>query len=345
VGEKAVLVTGAAGEVGLSLIDHFLEEGAYRVIALDLARIAKWPSATRGVTAIQGDITDRALVRDLFAAHDIRKVFHLAAVLSSTAEKRPGLAHDVNVNGSFHLLQAARDYSQEIGEPVQFIFPSSIAVYGIPTPEMKRSAGAVREDQFLTPITMYGLNKLYIENIGQYFACRYGLLEPAASDIRVDFRALRLPGLLSAETVPTGGTSDYASQMVHACAHGRPYASFASPEIKIPFMAMPDAVRALISLSAAPRDQLSQTSYNVSAFAVSVDQISGQLLKAFPRAAISCSPDPKRESILNSWPEDTDDSRARADWGWRPEYSFESCFDDYLVPGISRIPMNCEETA
>jgi nucleoside-diphosphate-sugar epimerase len=183
---------------------------------------------------------------------------------------------------------------------------------------------------------MYGHNKLYIENIGQYFARRYGLLEPASSNVRVDFRAVRLPGLLSAETVPAGGTSDYASQMVHACAQGKPYASFASPDIKIPFMAMPDAVRALIQLSTACRDRLTRTSYNITAFAVSVEQIRRQLLKSFPGASLSYAPDPQRESILNTWPEDTDDAKARADWGWRPDYAFEACFDDYLIPGISR---------
>jgi nucleoside-diphosphate-sugar epimerase len=334
--DEAILVTGAAGEVGLSLIDHFLEEDRYRIVALDLNSVDKCPSAMRGVIGIEGDITDRALVESLFAAHDIRKVFHLAAVLSSSAEKRPEIAHDVNVNGSFHLLQASHDYSQKIGEPVQFIFPSSIAVYGLPSPAIKISAGAIREEQFLTPVTMYGLNKLYIENVGRYFGCSYGVLETNPPHVRVDFRALRLPGLLSCETVPVGGTSDYASQMVHACAQCQPYASFASPNIKIPFMAMADGARALIMLSKAPRARLTQTSYNVTAFAVSVKEIQPELQKTFPRASISYAPDPKREHILETWPEDTDDSKARADWGWQPEFTFESCFHEYLIPGITR---------
>lgn len=334
--EEAVLITGAAGEVGLSLIDHFRKEGGRRIIALDLNPLPDCLAEADDVFPVQGDITDKSLIEALFSAHHIRKVFHLAAILSSTGEKHPFLAHDVNVNGSFHLLQAAHNQSQVSGEPVLFIFPSSIAVYGIPSLEEKRRAGAVREEEFLAPVTMYGVNKLYIENVGRYLATDYGLLEPQPPAARLDFRCVRLPGLLSTETIPSGGTSDYASQMVHACAQHTPYACFASAGIKIPFMAMADAVSALITLARCPRERLSQTTYNISGFSATVEEIRREIDEAYPDAEFSYDPDTRREHILNTWPEDTDDSKARADWGWNPQYSFKKCFQEYLIPGIQK---------
>jgi threonine 3-dehydrogenase len=124
--------------------------------------------------------------------------------------------------------------------------------------------------------------------------------------------------------------------MVHACARKQPYASFASPEVKIPFMAMPDAVTALIQLSKACRSTLTRSSYNVTAFSVTVEDIRRQLLRDFPDAAIAYAPDARREQILHSWPAELNDSAARADWGWRPAYSFVSSFREYLIPGVTR---------
>lgn len=333
---KAILITGAAGEVGLSLIEHFSNEDEFQIVAVDLKELHDVPAGAKDIVSLEGDITNKAFVQHVFATYDVRKVFHLAGVLSSGGEKNPARAHEVNVNGSFHLLQAAQDASQRLDEPVLFIFPSSIAVYGIPSLDKKRHAGAIREDQYLAPVTMYGNNKLYVENIGRYFAQHYGLLEQRASDVRLDFRALRFPGLLSSETLPVGGTTDYASQMIHACAQRRPYASFASAKVKIPFMTMPDGVLALRMLARAPREHLTQTSYNVTAFSVTVEQLHQQLLMDFPGASITYRPDAQREYILNTWPEDTDDTRARADWGWKPANSFASAFQDYLIPGILR---------
>jgi nucleoside-diphosphate-sugar epimerase len=158
-----------------------------------------------------------------------------------------------------------------------------------------------------------------------------GALSHAA---RLDFRALRFPGLISAETVPTGGTSDFGPEMIHAAAKGVAYTCFVEPEAKIPFMAMPDAVRAMMDLARADREQLTASVYNIGAFSVSAGQIAARVKAAFPEASIGYEPDPVRAKIVGSWPEDVDDTHARRDWGWHPSYEWERAFDDYLVPTI-----------
>ena len=151
---------------------------------------------------------------------------------------------------------------------------------------------------------------------------------------RVDFRAARFPGLISAVTVPSGGTSDYASEMIHAAARGEPYACFVRPDTTIPFMAMPDAADTLLILAETPRARLTRTTYNVRAFSSSAAAIETVVTAAFPGAAITYKIDEKRQGIVDSWPADVDDSRARADWGFGPAYDFDRAFSEYLIPTI-----------
>ncbi|HEY8041018.1 MAG TPA: hypothetical protein VIF15_14530, partial [Polyangiaceae bacterium] len=151
---------------------------------------------------------------------------------------------------------------------------------------------------------------------------------------RLDFRALRFPGLISADTVPTGGTSDFGPEMIHAAAKGVPYKCFVAPEARIPFMAMPDAVSALLGLARADRQRLSTCVYNIGAFSVSASQIADRVRGSFRDAKIDYDPDPVRDKIVASWPEDLDDGRARKDWAWQPAYTWERAFDEYLVPSV-----------
>jgi nucleoside-diphosphate-sugar epimerase len=180
---------------------------------------------------------------------------------------------------------------------------------------------------------MYGCNKLYCEHLGRYYACHYKQLaaEPAP---RVDFRSVRFPGLISAETVPSGGTSDYAPEMIHAAARGQSYACFVRPDTRITLMAMPDAVDALIALASAPRARLTRSAYNVTAFSPTAQQIHDVVMQAFPKAAITWAVDAKRQRIVDSWPAEVDDAAARRDWGFAPAYDFDHAFADYLIPRI-----------
>jgi nucleoside-diphosphate-sugar epimerase len=240
----------------------------------------------------------------------------------------------VNVEGTLNLLEFAQQEGESHGRPVVFMYPSSIAAYGLPDLATKTRAGRVGEDEWLHPTTMYGCNKLYCEQLGAYYARHYKQLAAEPQSGRVDFRCLRFPGLISATTVPSGGTSDYAPELIHAAARGEPYECFVRPDTRIPFMAMPDAVDALIALAAVPRERLTRTAYNVRAFNPSAEEIADVAVKAFPNARISWSIDPRRQEIVDSWPADVNDEAARRDWGFSPRYDFDSAFEKYLIPRI-----------
>jgi threonine 3-dehydrogenase len=216
---------------------------------------------------------------------------------------------------------------------VIFIYPSSIAAYGLPDLETKMRAGAVTEDQYAHPTTMYGCNKLYCEQLGHYYARYYKQLS-ADAIARVDFRGVRFPGLISAMTAPSGGTSDYAPEMFHAAARGEAYDCFVRPDTTIPFMAMPDAVDALLTVADARRDRLTRSAYNLTAFNPSASAIRDVVVAAFPAAAIGFKVDAKRQGIIDSWPAAVDDSAARRDWGFEPKYDFDRAFREYLIPTI-----------
>lgn len=330
-----VLVTGAGGEIGHSLLEAFRHRGGYTVVAMDVRPLDGHVAAMADVV-LQGDISDETFVRAL-EQYDIDEVYHLAALLSTSAEKNPELAHKVNVNGTMQLLMAARRIALRRDTVVKFLFPSTIAVYGIPTLAQKQSAGTVHEDQFLTPTTMYGVNKVYCEQLGGYMSDHFGQLTEDAGRRTIDFRAVRFPGLISATTVPSGGTSDYAPEMIHAAAKGVPYACFVRPDTQIPFMTMPDGVQALLQLAAAPAEALTRRVYNVGAFAPTAEEIAVRVRQSFPTAEITYAPHPKRQGIVDTWCANVDDSAARTDWGWSPAYSFERAFAEYLIPTIGKV--------
>jgi nucleoside-diphosphate-sugar epimerase len=329
-----VLVTGAGGEVGHGLIHRLADAGVYDVLALDV-RAVDDEVARRCVATRIGDILDRHLLDRLRSEFEISIVFHLAALLSTRAEFVPETAHEVNVQGTLNLLRLAVDETRSQGQPTRFVFPSSVAVYGLPDLDAKRAAGKVGESVWLTPITMYGCNKLYCEHLGRYYARHYRQLA-VGTQSRVDFRALRFPGLISAFTVPSGGTSDYAPEMIHAAAQGRPYACFVREDTRIPLMAMPDAISALLALLEAPPEALTSPVYNVGAFSPSAGELADLVRRAFPAARITFAPDRRRQAIADSWPEDIDDAPARREWGFRPAYDLTRTFEEYLVPNITR---------
>jgi nucleoside-diphosphate-sugar epimerase len=273
------------------------------------------------------------LLERILAEFEVDLIFHLAALLSSRAEFTPLAAHHVNVEGTLNLLEFAAREGDSHGRPVVFIYPSSIAAYGLPDVETRRKAGRLREDDWNKPITMYGCNKLYCEQLGRYYAKYYKQLSERVGP-RVDFRCIRFPGLISAVTVPSGGTSDYASEMIHAAARAEPYECFVRPDSRIPFMAMPDAIDALLKVSVAAPNRLSRTAYNVTAFNPSADEIRASAIRAFPNAKITYKLDPKRQTIIDSWPEDVDATAARRDWDFAPGYDFDRAFHEYLIPTI-----------
>jgi threonine 3-dehydrogenase len=331
--KPVVVITGAGGEIGHGLIDRLAERGDRRIVTVDVARLDE-TIARKVDREITGSIVEKALLERLMAEFEVDLIFHLAALLSTRSEFTPVAAHEVNVEGTLQLLEFAQHEAESHGRPVVFLYPSSIAAYGLPDLQTKERAGKIREEDYLHPTTMYGCNKLYCELLGTYYARHYKQLAADTVSGRVDFRCVRFPGLISAQTVPSGGTSDYAPEMIHAAAKGDPYACFVRPDTRIPFMAMPDGVAALLTLAAAPRDRLERTAYNVGAFNPSAEEIRAVVTDAFPAAKITWQTDRKRQAIIDSWPADVDDSSARRDWNFAPRYDFDRAFADYLIPAI-----------
>jgi threonine 3-dehydrogenase len=330
--QKTVLVTGACGEIGQALVQELSKRGGYRIVTEDIAPL---PEAIKGLVAehVQGDLVYKVKT---FYDYNVDIIFHLAASLSSKAEVATEEAHRINVEGTMQLLMLAAYRSEKYKTSVKFLFPSSIAAYGMTLAE-KRAAGCVKEYEYNAPHTMYGCNKLYCEKLGMYYSryCGQRHLDPEPP-MMLDFRALRFPGLISAFTLPSGGTSDYGPEMLHAAAQGRPYACFVREDTKISFMAMPDAIKSLMMLTEMPREKLNHVVYNVAAFSLTAGEFRDRAVKAFPGAQITFEPNPRRQGIVDSWPEDVDDSLARNEWGWKPDYGADAFFEDYFLPQIRK---------
>ncbi len=331
--KKVILITGAVGEIGQALIQSLAQSDANELLTLDLQPLPV--DLQEFSTHIQGDILDKNLLTRLVTEYEFDMIFHLAALLSTRGEFAPDLAHRVNVEGTLGLMQLAAEQSQRRGNPVRFIFPSSIAVYGLPDLVTKARDFHVREWDWNHPTTMYGCNKLYCEQLGAYYSQNYQQLA-ASRPVMLDFRAIRFPGLISAFTTPTGGTSDYGPEMLHAAAQGKPYAAFVREDSVIPFMAMPDAVTGLLDLAQAPREKLTRIVYNITSFSLTAAEIRDLVVNAFPDAQISFQPDGKRQGIIDSWPAGLIDKAARHDWGWEPAYDVERAFNEYLIPNITK---------
>ena len=331
--KPVVLITGASGEIGHGLIESLSRDGRRPIISLDLKPLE---AALAGSVQQQyiGSILDGNLLERILSEYEVDLVFHLAALLSTRGEFTPTTAHQVNVEGTLRMLEFAQKEGESHGRPVVFLYPSSIAAYGLPDLDTKARVGRVREDDWNVPTTMYGCNKLYCEHLGRYYARHYKQLAAETLSGKVDFRCVRFPGLISAVTVPSGGTSDYAPEMLHAAAQGKPYACFVRPDTRIPFMAMPDGVDALLRLAAAPREKLTRTVYNLGALNPSADEVRSHVVAAFPGAEVSWAPHLKRQQIVDSWPADVDDSAARRDWGYAPRFDEARAFAEYLIPTI-----------
>ena len=327
------LVTGISGEVGHGLIKKLHAEN-YEVFAADIKEpeevikdfLAKFYPC---------DISDKTTIDKIFTENDFDIVFHLASVLSTGGEKNPELAAKVNIEGTLNLLEAATNSGLRLNKSIKFIFPSSIAAYGIPNLKVKTEKEKVMEDEHLNPITIYGISKLTCENLGNYFSKYYKLLDTGLNrNNLIDFRCVRFPGLLSPDTVPSGGTSDYGPEMVHAAAQGKNYECFVREESTIPFMAMADAADVLLGLANAPKEKLSRFVYNVHGFSVSARQIFEMTKRFFPNFEMSYKINEERQRIVDTWPVDVDDSAAKNDWGWEPKYDFEKTFTEYLIPKV-----------
>lgn len=334
---SAILITGAGGEVGHGLIHALHTAGRQDIVAMDIRELDR-PQRELCRETFVGDICDNSLLKRLLSMYEITEVYHLAALLSTRAEFVPETAHEVNVNGTMNLLRLAAEQARSHGRTVKFVFPSSIAVYGMPDLATKAEVGAVSEEQFTLPITMYGCNKLYCEHLGRYFANNYRQLAKDRTADLLDFRSIRFPGIISADTVPSGGTSDFVPEMIHAAAApggGKAYAAFVREDARIPFMTMPDAIEALLQLAQADASRLTQCVYNVRSFNPSAGEFAQIVRSHFPGCQITFEPDVPRQAIVDSWPADVHDAAARRDWGYSPKHDLQRAFEEYLIPRIT----------
>ena len=331
--KKTVLITGASGEIGQALIKSFSKDDHTTLITVDIKPLPD--ELDEKSIHIIGDLRNKDLINSLEKEYEFQTIFHMAAVLSTTAEHHPLLAHKVNTCSTIDLMELATRQSQVQSRPVKFLFPSSIAVYGLPDLETKMETAAVTECDWTEPTTMYGCSKLYCEKVGIYYSLYYQQLADQ-EPIRIDFRALRFPGIISAFTIPSGGTSDFGPEMIHAAAQGKSYDCFVRADVRIPFMVMPDAVRSLLMLEEAAPESLTNRVYNVTSFSFSAQDFKDLAQKSFPGSEISFKPDPKRQAIVDTWPADINDSAARQDWDWEPHYNVQDSCQEYLLENISK---------
>jgi len=331
---RTVLITGASGEIGQALIKSLSGDELTTLVTVDLKEL---PEELSGKSEhFVGNLLNKDLLSTLEEEYNYNMIYHLAAVLSTTAEHDPFLAHQVNTCSTIDLLEIAARQSREQSQSVKFLFPSSIAVYGLPDLETKNRLTTIKESEWINPTTMYGCSKLYCEKVGNYYSEHYQQLADQVP-VRLDFRAIRFPGIISAFTIPSGGTSDFGPEMIHYAAQGKTYDCFVREDVRIPFMVMPDAVRSLELLAEAPKENLQTRIYNVTSFSFSAQDFKDLAQNSFPGSEIYFKPDPKRQAIVDSWPADVDDSAARNDWNWQPEYGLQDACQEYLIKNISNL--------
>ena len=304
-----ILVTGALGQIGSELTAALrVRYGADNVVATDV-KTAPQAMLDGGPFELL-DVTDTAQMESLIGRHAIDTVFHLAAILSAVGEKYPMLCWNVNMNGSINVLELAVKHQM-----TRVIIPSSIAVWGPGTPNRAPQESALK------PTTMYGVTKVAGEVLSDYFVRKFGL----------DVRGLRYPGIISAETFPGGGTTDYAVAIYYDAVKQGRYTCFVGEDTKLPMMYMPDCIKATMDLAEADFDNLDHhADFNVGSMSFTVKELADSIRKRIPDFGIAYEPD-YRQAIADSWPDSVDDTAARMEWGWKPEYDLDAMTEDMLV--------------
>jgi len=307
---KRILVTGAVGQIGSELTLALRERyGAGSVVAS--GHRTKPGAALRDSGPFEFmDVTRRDSVEEVVRKHCIDTIYHLAAILSAVGEDKPLLAWDVNMNGLHNVLEIAREHKM-----VRLFCPSSIAVFGPSTPRDNTP-----QETVMGPSTMYGVTKVAGELLCDYYVRRFGL----------DVRGLRYPGIISAETLPGGGTTDYAVAIYYEAVRRKRYTCFVREDTVLPMMYMPDCIKSAIDLMEADLSQLKHHSdFNLAAMSFSAGELAAEIRKHIPDFVCEYEPD-SRQAIADSWPRSIDDSAAREEWGWEPEYDLAAMTVDML---------------
>lgn len=305
-----ILVIGASGQIGVELTLALRKiYGGANVVASDLREENDLLRGTGPYVSL--DVMNKEMLHVQIIRQNITQVYLLAAILSATGEKNPPLAWNLNMQSLLHVLDIAKEEKLD-----KVYWPSSIAVFGPTSPKLD-----CPQQTIIEPTTVYGISKYAGEFWCNYFHQRYA----------VDVRSLRYPGLISYKSSPGGGTTDYAVEIFHAAREKNKYNCFLEAETRLPMMYMPDAIRATIELMEAPASKIKvRTSYNVAGMSFSPSEIAAAITGHIPGFEITYAPD-YRQQIANSWPQSIDDSSARADWGWIPEYDLARMTSDMFL--------------
>lgn len=297
--ETKILVIGANGQLGSVLVKALQAKfGISNVIASDL----------RGKNDFEGvfeliDATDINRIKEVVQKYDVNQIYHLAAILSARGEENPLQTWEINMKTLFNVLEVARTNHID-----KVFYPSSIAVFGPGAP-----LNGTPHDAYLDPTTVYGISKAAGENWAQYYFAKYGL----------DVRSLRYPGVIGYQSLPGGGTTDYAVDIYHKAVQGEAFDCFLEKDATLPMIFMDDAVRATLELMDAPKENIKvRTSYNLAGISFSPAEVVEEIRKLYPYFKVTYQPD-FRQEIAASWPKSIDDTKAQEDWGWVPRYDLE----------------------
>jgi nucleoside-diphosphate-sugar epimerase len=308
---RNILVTGAVGQIGSELTLALRQKyGAENVVATG-RKTSPIRELLESGPFYYIDITKRASLDVVVKKHNIDTIFHMAAILSAVGEKNPGLCWDVNMNGTMNVLDCARDY-----EMTRVIMPSSIAAFGPETPRLNTP-----QETVLKPRTMYGVTKVAGELLCDYYVRRFN----------VDSRGLRYPGIISAETLPGGGTTDYAVEIYYKAIEQGSYKCFVRADTALPMMYMPDCIKATLDLAEADFSKLKHyNDFNVGAMSFTAGELAANIAKHLPGFTCTYEPD-FRQKIADSWPTSIDDRAAREEWGWKPAWDLDAMTKDMLA--------------
>ncbi len=306
--EKAI-VTGATGQIGSELVMELRSRhGGENVVAVGHRRKPSDKVLNTGPYE-SIDVSDKASIEKAVREYSIDTIYHLAALLSATGEQDPQLAWEVNTNSLYYILEIARE------QKLKVFWPSSIAVFGPATPRQYTP-----QDTVLVPTTMYGVSKVAGELLCNYYFTKYGL----------DVRSVRYPGIISAETLPGGGTTDYAVEIFYEAIRRQQYTCFVRADTVLPMMYMPDCLKATLDLMRADQSRVKcRTSYNIAGISFSAAELVDEIRRHIPGLQVSYKPD-FRQKIADSWPMTVDDSAARRDWSWKPAYDLCAMTKDMI---------------
>lgn len=306
-----IMVTGAVGQIGSELTIALREKyGKDNVVACGRKTKPSKRLKESGPFEIGIDITDSKTVERVIKEYGIDTIYNMAAILSAVGEEKPLLCWDVNINGMYNILELARKYDM-----VRVFVPSSIAVFGPETPKIDTP-----NDTILKPKTMYGVTKVAGELLGDYYFKRFGL----------DVRGIRYPGIISSETPPGGGTTDYAVEIFYEAIKNKRYTCFVKQDTSLPMMYMPDCIKGTIDLMETDVKNLKHhCDFNMASMSFSAGELAKEIKKHIPEFKCQFKPD-NRQDIADSWPSSIDDSAARDEWNWKPSYDLSSMTKDML---------------